>query len=169
MEFKPRLPKRNSNVSHQSPFKDFSTLMLGIIAIFVAIYFSLGLVIDQTVEYVSPQAEAKFFANFDHQLFVDIHKQEPDKQVQQQWQQVLNKIEYCAQVGYPIDLTVVNAKQINALAFPGGKVIVFSGLNDVLVSENAMAFVLAHELAHFSNRDHLRMMGRGVVLMAIPL
>jgi Zn-dependent protease with chaperone function len=42
--------------------------------------------------------------------------------------------------------------------------VVFSGLLDSVSSTNGLMFVLAHELGHFKNRDHLRIMGRGIVL-----
>ena len=43
----------------------------------------------------------------------------------------------------------------------------FTGLLDRVKSENGLSFVLAHELAHISNRDHLRALGRGLVLFGI--
>lgn len=48
---------------------------------------------------------------------------------------------------------------------PGGNIIVFSGLIDSVESENELAFVLAHELGHFTHKDHLRGLGRGLVLL----
>lgn len=35
-----------------------------------------------------------------------------------------------------------------------------------MYSENGLAFVVAHELAHFKHRDHLRGMGRALVYVA---
>ncbi len=34
-------------------------------------------------------------------------------------------------------------------------------------SENELSFVLAHEMGHFANRDHLRGLGRGLVFIAL--
>ena len=45
--------------------------------------------------------------------------------------------------------------------------LVLNGLLDTVASENGLSFVLAHELAHFKNRDHLRGLGRGIVLTAV--
>ena len=167
MEYKPRLPKSNSNVSHQSPVKDFITLLTGVVAIIIVVYFLLGLLIDQTAQYISPKTEAEFFVNFENALQPKIEQGETTKLQIEQWQQVLYKIQACAEIGYPFELNVTKSEQVNAMAFAGGKIIVFSGLDDMLVSENAMAFVLAHELGHFSNRHHLKMMGHGVVMMAL--
>ncbi|MEO0446345.1 MAG: M48 family metallopeptidase, partial [Verrucomicrobiota bacterium] len=48
----------------------------------------------------------------------------------------------------------------NAYAVPGGTIVVTRGLLNALDEEIAIAFVLAHELGHFAQRDHLRGMGR---------
>ena len=52
----------------------------------------------------------------------------------------------------------------NAFAVPGGMVYLTRGLLESFESENELAFVLGHELGHFRNRDHLRGLGRGLVV-----
>ncbi|HEY5672881.1 MAG TPA: M48 family metallopeptidase [Malonomonas sp.] len=54
--------------------------------------------------------------------------------------------------------------EVNAIALPGGNIVVFSGLLQQLESENELAMILAHELGHFAQRDHLRGLGRGLGL-----
>ena len=61
----------------------------------------------------------------------------------------------------------IDNKIINALALPGGQIIVFSGLLEAVKSENELAFVLAHEISHYANRDHLRGIGRSLIFMSI--
>jgi Zn-dependent protease with chaperone function len=51
-------------------------------------------------------------------------------------------------------------QRVNAVAIMGGQVIVFDGLINLAESENALSFVLAHELAHLKNRDGIRSMSR---------
>jgi Zn-dependent protease with chaperone function len=58
---------------------------------------------------------------------------------------------------------------VNAMAVPGGKMVVFSGLLESVSSTNGLMFILAHELGHFKNRDHLRLMGRGIVLSILAM
>lgn len=48
---------------------------------------------------------------------------------------------------------VLDTKDINAFACPGGVVFVTKGLIDTLESEDELAAVLAHEIAHINNRD----------------
>lgn len=58
--------------------------------------------------------------------------------------------------------------EVNAVAVMGGEVYVFDGLINMARSENALAFVLAHEIAHLKHRHGLRGVGRsGVMSSAI--
>jgi predicted Zn-dependent protease len=47
---------------------------------------------------------------------------------------------------------VVNTKMVNALALPGGQILIFRGLIDKAASPNAVAGVLAHEIGHVDLR-----------------
>lgn len=49
---------------------------------------------------------------------------------------------------------------VNAVAIMGGQVIVFDGLINLAESENALSFVLAHEIAHLKHRDGIRSISR---------
>ncbi len=64
---------------------------------------------------------------------------------------------------YAFDVGVIEEPDPNALALPGGRILVTRGLLLNARSENELAFVLGHELGHFRNRDHLRSLGRGLV------
>jgi Zn-dependent protease with chaperone function len=72
----------------------------------------------------------------------------------------------CAALPYQITVHVQPSTAVNAAALPGGHMLVFSGLLTEMRSENELAFVLAHELGHYAHRDHLRGLGRALVLMA---
>ncbi len=48
---------------------------------------------------------------------------------------------------------VLDTKDINAFACPGGIVFITKGLLDSLDNEDELAAVLAHEIAHINNRD----------------
>ena len=123
----------------------------------------LGLFIDVAVNYISPELEAKVFKTMsygsgEHQI------ENSDKQ--QAMQILVNKLQQCTDLPYPLQVNLVESETPNAFAFPGGKIVVFSSLLDSVQSENGLAFVLAHELSHFQNRDHLRGMGRSIVFTA---
>ena len=66
-------------------------------------------------------------------------------------------------------VVIFKSSEANAFAFPGGYMAVSTEMLDKVKSENGLAFVIAHELAHFHNRDHLRSLGRGIVMTALAV
>jgi predicted Zn-dependent protease len=60
----------------------------------------------------------------------------------------------------PFDFYLVPANVINAAAYPGGLVVVYSGLLLETDNESELAGVLAHEIAHVNQRHISRMMAR---------
>jgi len=46
------------------------------------------------------------------------------------------------------EFKVIDSPQINAFVVPGGKVVVYSGLLNIMAKEDELAFVLAHEISH---------------------
>jgi predicted Zn-dependent protease len=53
---------------------------------------------------------------------------------------------------YELDVTVLDVPMVNALAAPGGRIVVFRGLIDAAKSADEVAGVLAHELSHTARR-----------------
>lgn len=52
-------------------------------------------------------------------------------------------------------MQVIHSNTPNAFVVPGGKVVVFTGLIDLLASEAEVAAVMAHETAHVLARHHV--------------
>ena len=58
----------------------------------------------------------------------------------------------------PWRFVVVDASSINAYAVPGGIVFITRGLYDLLGSEDELAAVIGHEIAHVQRRHHYQVM-----------
>lgn len=71
----------------------------------------------------------------------------------------------------PVKVTVLNTAAVNALAAPGGRVVLFRGLIDKAHSPDEVAGVLAHEFTHVALRHPaqalLRQMGLSLLVQAI--
>ncbi len=50
--------------------------------------------------------------------------------------------------GYQWEYNLVDAKDVNAWAMPGGKIVVYTGLLPITQNEAALAVVLGHEITH---------------------
>jgi Zn-dependent protease with chaperone function len=164
MKYRPSLPEHNDNVSHQNPVREFFLILAGLAVFATIVFWSLGWAIDLAVDHMSPETEARI-----HRA-VSIKWTEEKPHAPEQaaaLEQMLNGLRACAGVSYPVTLQLVEGEQPNAAVLPGAHIVVFSGLLDQAQSRNALSFVLAHELSHLKNRDHLRGMGRSLLLVAI--
>ena len=59
--------------------------------------------------------------------------------------------------GLDWEFVVVDDPQLNAMAAPGGKVLVYTGLLRALQQEDQLAAVLSHEIAHVLARHTVSM------------
>lgn len=164
MEYKPSLPEHNDNVSHDQPVREFVVLFFGIAIFLLILFWTLALFVEWAVDYISPEMEAKIFSSITVSASELVDSGDPR---QLELQRLVNGLQECIQIAYPLKVYLIDSDDANALAFPGGLIIVFNGLLDKVFSENGLSYVLAHELAHFKNRDHLRGMGRGIVFTAL--
>lgn len=66
------------------------------------------------------------------------------------------RLQQAAHLRIPATIETLSSKIPNAIALPGGKVYLFSGLLDTAQAQDEILGVLAHELGHLEHRDHLR-------------
>lgn len=66
--------------------------------------------------------------------------------------------------GYQWTFNVVDENTINAWCMPGGKVVVYTGLLPVTQSEEALAIVMGHEIAHAVARHGNQRMSQGLLV-----
>ena len=62
---------------------------------------------------------------------------------------------------------VVNTREVNAFALPGGFIYINRGLIDLAETEEQLAGVVAHELSHVTARHGTRQMSKQLLLMGI--
>lgn len=66
----------------------------------------------------------------------------------------INRLDY-VQDYYDWEVHLVNSEIVNACCYPGGKILVYSGILKYMKSEEELAFVLSHEVSH-ALLDHSR-------------
>ncbi|MFM7426135.1 MAG: M48 family metallopeptidase [Elainella sp.] len=65
------------------------------------------------------------------------------------------------------ELLYVPDATVNAMALPGHHIVLYQGLLAEVESENELMMVLGHELGHFAHRDHMRQLGRGLLMQIV--
>ena len=162
MKYVPRQPREGINVSDTHPLVEAGTLVVGLTAIFVAVVVLLIFLIEVVLYFVPAEKEAALFRDW---LPNDLMTVSPADERLEQTQALVDQLaQYWPDSPYEFRVEVDQSDVANAMALPGGLIIVTEGLLDQVESENELAFVLGHELGHFRNRDHLRALGRGIVL-----
>jgi len=63
----------------------------------------------------------------------------------------------------PLNITVLNSKEINAFALPGGYLFVERGLLDAADDESELAGVIGHEIAHVTARHSHKLMRKATI------
>lgn len=63
----------------------------------------------------------------------------------------------------PLHVTVLNSKEVNAFALPGGYLFVERGLLEAVENESQLAGVIAHEIAHDAARHGHKLMVRATI------
>ena len=162
MKHVPRQPREGINVSDTHPLVEAGTLVVGLTAIFVAIALLLIFLIEVVLYFVPAEKEAALFRDW---LPDDLMTVSPADERLYATQSLVDELaRQWPDSPYEFRVEIDMSEVANAMALPGGLIIVTEGLLQQVESENELAFVLGHELGHFRNRDHLRALGRGIVL-----
>ena len=162
MIFVGRTPKEGINITDVHPAKEALTLIAGLAGILAVIIALTVFFIDIVILFISPETEARLFSNWNYSELLSVdyeHKGIPELEDLTQ-----RLARHWPEGRYEFRIGVLDEAQPNAVALPGGTILVTRGLIEQVESENELAFVLAHEIGHFKNRDHLRMLGRGAAL-----
>ena len=162
MKFTPRRIREEVNVSREHPLKEFFVLVLGISAAFVAVFVVLGLALDYVVPHISPELEDRLGGVYLAAFEVDDERTAAEERLQSLLDRLATRLD---EPGREYRVHIVPSGEVNALALPGGHIVVLSGLVKGAASENELAMVLGHELGHYIERDHLQGVGRGLVLV----
>jgi len=163
MKITTKLPAEHHNHGELSPARQFLTLGVCLALLVVTVYFAGGVLISRAVMYIPQNWEHQLFAR----LFTPDDTHEHDAQ-NAQVQTLLDRIVTTTpEVSLALRATVISDAAINAMALPGGTILVTDSLLKSAQSENEIVMVLAHEVGHFTLRHHLRRVGRLLVLPAL--
>ena len=158
MKFEPVELKENHNVSEGSRLKDMFVLLGGLIAILLIIYFLSGLLVDFIAPHLPESLE-----NSINSLYYK-HIKDDDTNQSMKLQNLVDSLvsEQDRDLNYII--YVKDSDQVNAFAVPGGAIVMNSALLEFAETRDEIAFVVAHELGHFQHYDHIKGLGRGLII-----
>jgi len=161
VKFTPKELSENVNVSKGHPLKDFAIYIIGIAGVLALLFYLSSIFVDVAAPYIPVSVEKNMGDVFFEKMCTSEIKNESERLTK-----ILNKlIKKLPKESKRFDYRVCVQKMpvVNAIALPGGNIIVYSKLIEQASSEMEIASVLAHELGHFHNYDHLKMFGRSLI------
>ena len=165
MQFENRTPDENVNYSIEHPLKEFTWLVGGVLGSVLILTLLAGFFVGELAarlpyryeQALADTVAAKLAGNQSRQNTVAI-------------EHALNQLaaRIAAHMPLPKDMQVrvhyQDTSEVNAFATLGANIVVYRGLLARLPDENALAMVLAHEMAHAKLRHPARSLGRGVAV-----
>jgi len=86
-----------------------------------------------------------------------------NKAIQEYVNTIAQRIAKASDLKVPLHITVLNSREINAFALPGGYLFVERGLLEAADDESELAGVIAHEIAHDTARHSAKLMKRATI------
>lgn len=163
MRLENRRPAEGINASHENPLKEFAWLAAGGLASLVAVVAALAI----AAEWLAPRIPYRYEARLAEKLdLAPAPTSGEARRVQAELQALADRL--VARMALPAGMQVrVGYREqgiVNAYATLGGRTVFFRGLLARLDSEDALAMVIAHELAHLKLRHPAAALGRGAAV-----
>ncbi|MEK8033553.1 M48 family metallopeptidase [Ideonella sp. DXS29W] len=156
-----RLPDEGINSSTEHPLKEFAWLVGASLATLLVVVLLVGWAARWLAPHIPFATEVALAKRL-----VDREQKPADAARSAALQAVAQKV--AAQMGLPEGMELVvqyeESKVVNAFATIGGRIRVHSALLTKLRSEDELAALLAHEIAHVKHRHVAASMGRGMAL-----
>ncbi len=159
MEYHNPQPPEGINVSQTSPLLDFLRLLGAVLVIAATVFAALAVLADKLAKYIPFEQELEISSRF----AADFPAPGP---VSAYLQQMADRVVAAQELpaGMRIQVHYIDNSTVNAFATLGGNVVFFRGLVGKMPSENALAMVMSHEIAHVKLRHPISTFGRGLAI-----
>lgn len=168
MEYEPKIIPEGINTSKEHPIREFFVLISVIGAAIVIIIYFLIISSDYLIQYIPVEKENEWFSS---EMFedsddgraasgIDVKREK----VEQYLVSLVNDFKDEEHKEFKFTVNIIEDETPNAFITPGGHIFINYGLLKYLTSENALAMVIGHEMAHQYHRHTIKGLGRGIIV-----
>ena len=165
--------ENNVNVSKTNVGVEFFFMLAAIVIICFTVYFSSGLIASFCIDRMSNETQLKLEKMLSSKIENTIDYKSDKMDFLEEIKPKIAKLDKNLQGKSIFPLYVTDDEEVNAFVMPDGKIYFTKGLLKKIDNDEALTFVLAHEMGHYANRDHLKSVGRdllaGTLLSVITL
>lgn len=149
---KQQLEKKDSSFAGSLLRMNAFTLLLMVVLLFSGVYWAISTIVPWAgLKLIKPKTETELGEKMYESMMRGETIDEKRTVLLQQFAKELKLSK-----DYPIKLTVVKNKEVNAYAIPGGNIVVYSGIIKAMKSPDELAALLGHEAAHINERHSLK-------------
>lgn len=156
----PKIPE-GINTSKTHPLKDFFILVGGVLGGIALCAIILGIFAENLALHIPFSTEQAIFKKL-QTTNIKSNNSKTAIYLNRLTTQLVSHMDLAEDMN--VTVNYIDDSAINAFANLGGHISIHQGLIESLPNENALAMVLAHEIAHIKNRDPIVALGRGVVV-----
>ena len=165
MQFENRTPDESVNYSIEHPLKEFAWLVGGVFSSIIILTLLTGFFAGELAARLPYRYEKSLAGQAATKLTSGASDQRTAA-IEQALNQLAARIATHMPLPEGMQITVhyQDSPEVNAFATLGANIVIYRGLLARLSDENALAMVLAHEMAHAKLRHPARSLGRGVAV-----
>ena len=166
--------ENNVNVSKTSDLKEFFILVAGIIGLCIFIFLCADLAAGIWIDNISDKTQIKIenLMSFGSDLPFE-QEEKYEKAFSRQLtflksrKNDIIKLDRRLRGKSVFNIYVYPSKELNAFVVPNGTIFFTAGFLKEIKDEQMLTFVLAHEMAHYAHRDHLKGSARQIIAGAV--
>ncbi len=159
MKHEPKHIPEGINTQKTNEWFELILMIVSLAVLIVLLYFGLNHLISKNIHRISIARQESLFNKIKLQNSTSIKKNPFLQELAHSLNELIEKPHF------HIEITEWCTDQSNALALPGGQIVVFSPLLKQARSINEIQMVLAHELGHLYLRHHLQNLGRSSLMI----
>ena len=162
----PKFPE-GINTSQEQPLKEFFLLVTGVVLIIIVFVVC----VTYFAQALSPYIPFAWEKSWVSSVVIQTDEPEEENQIVQEaqiaLQDLLHKLTPQNQIDVSYNVQLLDEDTPNAFATLGGKIFVTTGLIKNIKSENGLAMVLAHEMAHVQHRHPIQSLSRELIIQLV--
>lgn len=165
------IESENVNVSETNVLKDFAQIVLKILLILVSVYVFFMLISGIVINFLTVEQQIKFENLMTR--FIGMKAEKISKADKINLNKTKNKI-LNIDKNYPktsnLDIRIHKNDDKNAFCLPNGNIYITSSLYEKIKDDEQMlTFIIAHEMAHYKNKDHIMGFRKNIASVAVML
>ena len=158
----PKIPEE-INYSKENPLKEFFLLVAGIFLVIIVFVTSVHILAQHFAHHIPFKYETLITPE---SWITQQFSAGNDSKKQEYLSLLTERLTQKMDIPNDIQLTIFysDSEEINAFATLNGTIIITDGLLNFVESENELAFVIAHEIAHIKKRHPIKSLGSSVLV-----